>query len=63
MVMDVAEKENIKTDIGKKQVILNLNPRLYPQTVVMRASYRFIDSFDVIVEGDPLSDIVANIQN
>lgn len=56
------EQKNIVFDESAKTVKLTLNPRLYPQTVVMRASYRFTDDFDVVVDGDPLSKIFVAIK-
>ncbi len=55
-------KDTVKINEKKKCIFLSLSPRLYPQTVVMRASYRFIDDFDVIVDGDPLSTIFVTIK-
>lgn len=55
-------KDNIKIDVKNKAVDICLNPRLYPQSVVMRATYRFIDDFNVIVDGDPLSDIFVRFK-
>lgn len=56
------KKETITINEKEKTVYLSLNPRLYPQTAVMRASYRFIDDFSVIVDGDPLSTIFVTIK-
>ncbi len=60
--MTPEESKSIVLDENAKTVKITLNPRLYPQTVVMRASYRFIDDFDVIVDGDPLSKIFVTIK-
>ncbi|MEA3342816.1 MAG: hypothetical protein U9Q92_01495 [archaeon] len=62
VVAKVEDRKTVKIDEKKKCVLFALNPRLYPQTVVMRASYRFIDDFDVIVDGDPLSTISVTIK-
>ena len=59
---DTLEKDTIQINEPEKTVLLSLNPRLYPQTAVMRASYRFIDDFSVIVDGDPLSTIYVTIK-
>ncbi|MFH1432627.1 MAG: hypothetical protein ABIG84_05405 [archaeon] len=59
---DHAKKDTVTINEKEKSVLLSLNPRLYPQTAVMRASYRFIDDFDVIVDGDPLSIIFVTIK-
>ena len=59
---DASKKHTVKINEKKKSILLSLSPRLYPQTVVMRASYRFIDDFDVIVDGDPLSTIFVTIR-
>ncbi len=58
----IEKRETVKINEKKKCILLALNPRLYPQTVVMRASYRFIDDFDVIVDGDTLSTITVTIR-
>ena len=62
VVAKVEDRKTVKIDEKKKCVLFALNPRLYPQTVVMRASYRFIDDFDVVVDGDPLSTISVTIK-
>ena len=51
--------ENISIDENEKTVTLKLNPRLYSQSVIMRAAYRFTEDFDVAVEGDPLDKITV----
>ncbi|MBU4246439.1 MAG: (Fe-S)-binding protein [Nanoarchaeota archaeon] len=56
------ESKNLVLDESAKTVKITLNPRLYPQTVVMRAAYRFTDDFDVIVDGDPLSSIFVTLK-
>ncbi|MCK4555033.1 MAG: hypothetical protein KAT83_00345 [Candidatus Aenigmarchaeota archaeon] len=56
----MAEKEkNIKIDETEKTVTITLNPRLYSQSVIMRAAYRFTEDFDVAVDGDPLDKITV----
>lgn len=60
--MKPEESKNLVLDESAKTVKITLNPRLYPQTVVMRASYRFTDDFDVIVDGDPLSSIFVTLK-
>lgn len=59
---DMLSKETIQINEKGKSILLAINPRLYPQTAVMRASYRFIDDFSVIVDGDPLSTIYVTIK-
>jgi|GEM_PF-753948 len=56
------ESKNIILDETAKTVKITLNPRLYPQTTVMRAAYRFTDDFNVVVDGDPLSKIFVAIK-
>lgn len=62
--MDELKKDTkcIILDESAKTVRITLNPRLYPQSTVMRAAYRFIDDFDVIVDGDPLSTIFVTLK-
>lgn len=55
------KNENVKVDTSKGTVTMKINPRLYPQSAVMRAAYRFIDSFDVVVSGDPLKEVNVEI--
>jgi len=62
VIAKIEKRETVKINEKKKSILLALNARLYPQTVVMRASYRFIDDFDVIVDGDPLSTISVIIR-
>lgn len=56
------EEKNVFVDKKNGLVKIILNPRLYAQNVVLRASYRFIEDFDVIVDGDPLSELVVTIK-
>lgn len=58
----MAKPASVSIDEKEKCVNIILNPRLYPQSTVMRASYRFIDDFDVIVDGDPLSKIFVTLK-
>lgn len=53
------DKRNVTFDEKEKIVTVALNPRLYPQSVIMRAAYRFTEDFDVVVDGDPLDKITA----
>lgn len=55
------ETDSINVDEKNKCIHITLNPTLYPTSVVMRASYRFIDDFDVIVNGDALSKIFVTL--
>ncbi|MCK5473788.1 MAG: hypothetical protein KAI53_00135 [Candidatus Aenigmarchaeota archaeon] len=50
-------------DLSKKVLTISLNPRLYPQNIVMRAAYRFIDDFDVKVCGDSLSEFKVRFKS
>ncbi len=56
------EEKNVFMDKENGLVKIVLNPRLYAQNVVLRASYRFLDDFDVVVGGDPLSELVVTIK-
>lgn len=59
----MAESEkNLKIDDTEKTVAITLNPRLYPQSVIMRAAYRFNEGFDVAVDGDPLDKITVTFR-
>ncbi|MCK5333809.1 MAG: hypothetical protein KAJ24_04810 [Candidatus Aenigmarchaeota archaeon] len=51
--------ENISINENGKTVTIKLNPRLYSQSVIMRAAYRFTEDFDVAVDGDPLDKITV----
>lgn len=53
---------NVSLDKKNGTVKIVLNPRLYSQNVVLRASYRFTEDFDVIVDGDPLTELVVSIK-
>lgn len=53
------EEQTMSIDDKEKTVSITLNPRLYPQSVIMRAAYRFTEDFDVVVDGDPLDKITA----
>ncbi|OYT34270.1 MAG: hypothetical protein B6U87_02275 [Candidatus Aenigmarchaeota archaeon ex4484_52] len=51
--------KNIKIDETSKTMSIKINPQLYSSSCVMRASYRFIDDFNVIVDGDPMSELIV----
>ena len=52
-------KETVLFDEKNGILTLFINPRMYAQTIVMRATYRFIDDFDVKVDGDPMKEFVV----
>ena len=45
------DEKKIIFDKLNKTVTIFLNPQMYSQTIIMRAAYRFIDDFDVKVDG------------
>lgn len=55
----MSEDKKIKYDVENKSAEILLNPRMYSQLIVMRAAYRFIDDFDVKVDGDPMKEFVV----
>lgn len=56
---DTSFLKSVSIDDSKKVICINLNPMLYPRTVVMRAAYSFTGGFDVAVEGDDSSSVVV----
>ena len=56
------EKKKVSFDAQGRIVVVSLNPRLYSQNIIMRAAYRFIDDFDVRVEGDPFSEFKVSFK-
>lgn len=51
--------KSISIDEKEKTVKILLNPRLYSQSAILAAAYRFTGGFDVIVEGDPINEIMV----
>lgn len=52
--MDVHEKEGY--------VWVSVNPKIYPLAVVYSAAYSFIDDCYVLIDGDPVEEIIVELR-
>ncbi len=52
----------IKAKIEKNQLIISLNPKIYPLEAVYGASYVFIDRAYLFLDGDPKKEIKIYIK-
>lgn len=50
---------NLEKDEG--QVIIPVNPRIYPLDVIYSAAYVFLDDFYVIIDGDPEKGVIVKM--
>ena len=48
--------QSVLFDEKRGTITILINPRMYSQLIIMRAAYRFIDDFDVKVDGDPMKE-------
>jgi len=49
--------DNLEVRKDKNQIIVSVNPKIYPLDIVMSAAYIFIDKAYVIVDGDPNEEL------
>lgn len=52
--MDIREKEGY--------VWVSVNPKIYPLAVVYSAAYAFIDDCYVLIDGDPVEEIIVELR-
>lgn len=54
--------ENFEIDLEKGIVIMSLNPKLYSLDVVFSAAYIFTEKCYVLLDGDPLQEIMVELK-
>lgn len=45
----------------KEQIIIHINPKIYPLDVIYSAAYVFLDNFYIIIDGDPEKEVMVKI--
>jgi His-Xaa-Ser system protein HxsD len=62
MARDVFSIDNMEVHKNKGNVIISVNPKLYPLDTIFSAAYIFIDKAYVIVDGDPNEEIIVQLK-
>jgi len=62
MAKDIFSLSNLEIRRGKNDVIISVNPKIYPMSVIFSAAYIFIDKAYVIVDGDPSEEILVQLK-
>lgn len=58
---EITEIDNLTINKKEKFVEISVNPRIYPLTVVMNATYNFMDKANTIVDGDLREEIIVKL--
>ena len=56
----MSEKSNLKID--DNQLIISVNPKMYPLEAVYSAAYVFMDRAYIVLDGDPEKEIIVNMK-
>lgn len=70
MAEKISEKKDVKTrtlanlEIRDDEglLVVSVNPKIYPLNIIYSAAYVFIDKAFVIIDGDPMEEIVVEIR-
>lgn len=62
MARDAFSIDNLEIHKGKSNVIISVNPKVYPIDTIFSAAYIFIDKAYVIVDGDPSEEIIVQLK-
>jgi len=52
----------INVEEEKNQVVVSINPKIYPLEVIYSAAYVFLDKFYTIIDGDPETEIIVKLK-
>lgn len=58
--MEVPVPINVEKE--KNQVVISINPKIYPLEVIYSAAYVFLDKFYTIIDGDPETEIIIKLK-
>ena len=53
---------NMEIDTKNNQVVISVNPKIYPLYIVYSAAYVFLDRAYVHIDGDPNDEIIVRLQ-
>jgi len=59
MARDVVSVDNMEIHKNRGNVMISVNPKIYPLDIIFSAAYIFIDKAYVIVDGDPDEEIIV----
>lgn len=62
MARDMFSIDNLEVNKSKNNVIISVNPKVYPLDTIFSAAYIFIDKAYVIVDGDPNEEIIIQLR-
>lgn len=62
MARDIFSIDNSEIHKSKNNVIISINPKIYPLDTIFSAAYIFIDKAYVIVDGDPSEEIIVQLK-
>ena len=60
MIEEESILDNIETH--KNFIIISINPKLYPLSVIYSAAYALLDKAHAIVDGDPTTEILVELR-
>ncbi len=60
----MGEKESIldNIEIHKNFLVISVNPKFYPVSVIYSAAYAMLDKVHVIIDGDPNSEVLVELR-
>ncbi len=49
-------------EIGRDNVLLSINPKIYPLEAIYSAAYVFLDKAYILLDGDPESEVIVELK-
>ena len=62
MVKEEFLNDNLEIHEDKNNVIVTVNPKIYPLNTIFSAAYVLVDKAWVIIDGDPIQEIVVQLK-
>ena len=61
MEEEIIIKDNFTINKKENNIVISINPKIYPLSVIYSAAYVFLDRAYILIDGDPEEEIIIKI--
>ncbi|RLE07257.1 His-Xaa-Ser system protein HxsD [Candidatus Aerophobetes bacterium] len=58
----MSKKNNFKSKVSKNQIIIKVNPKIYPLEAIYGAAYVFLDRAYLFLDGNPEKEVIVALK-
>ena len=58
----MSKKNNFKSKVSKNQIIIKVNPKIYPLEAIYGAAYVFLDRAYLFLDGNPEKEVIVTLK-